>query len=341
MANTKGAGCFSFGAILVTATIGSSFVQAFLPISTFTAFGMLLVLLSIVHGLSTNNDKRTFSWRYVIYSSVVLFTLSGLRFVFTNITITEQDYPKSDISEDIYREMVFEKGDSILLLSQKRQWKDNYGNAFEGHFSVREKDYVSTTQKYLNTAQQYRSLPWGNLYQYLATSDTPKLDLILQQLADIKNTNTLNQFEFADMVVTFIQDIPYSFVFEDTCKPANQYEQSIRVILESCPDCCIGNIPHGIQNPVGFMGNLKGDCDTRTVIIYAILSHFGYDVAILNSDYYRHSVLGLNIPSKGLYKLHNGKRYYFWETTNKYFTIGTLPKNFDNVNHWHIMLTNT
>lgn len=42
--------------------------------------------------------------------------------------------------------------------------------------------------------------------------------------------------EFAEMVVSCIQDIPYSFVFQDKCLPANYYEDSIKNILENAPN---------------------------------------------------------------------------------------------------------
>ncbi|WP_024768176.1 hypothetical protein [Aquimarina macrocephali] len=339
MAIKKKLGCFSFPAIILISLVGSSVVQGFFPISLFWAFALLLLLLSWLLG-KLDSHQKSFQWRYMLYSTFVLASLLGLRHVLDAIPVSIENQ-KSDVSEYIYREKTLEEGDSIMLLRQDRQWTDNYGNTFKGKFSIREKDYFSSKKEYLNTVQKHKKGSWGKLYQYLVTSDTPRLDLILEELTTIKNTNKLNQFEFAEMVVTFIQDIPYSFVFENDCESPEKYEESIRVILEECSDCCIGNIPFGIQNPVGFMGNLKGDCDTRTVIIYAILSHFGYDVAILNSDYYKHSVLGLHIPAKGIYKVQNGKRYYIWETTNKHFTIGTLPKNFDNINHWHIVLTNT
>lgn len=339
MAIKKKLGCFSFPAIILISLVSSSVVQAFFSISLFWAFALVLLLLSWLLEKLDSNQKR-FQWRYVLYSTFVLGSILGLRHMLGTIPITIESQ-KSDISEYIYREKILKEGDSIVLLWQNRQWTDNYGNTFKGKFSIREKDYFSSRKEYFNTVQKHKQQSWGKLYQYLATSDTPRLDLILSELTKIKNSNKLNQFEFAEMVVTFIQDIPYSFVFENDCESPEKYEESIRMILEECSDCCIGNIPFGIQNPVGFMGNLKGDCDTRTVIIYAILSHFGYDVAILNSDYYKHSVLGVHIPAKGIYKVQNGKRYYLWETTNKHFTIGTLPKNFDNINHWYIVLTNT
>ena len=145
--------------------------------------------------------------------------------------------------------------------------------------------------------------------------------------------------EFAEMLISCIQDIPYSFVFQDECRPPEQYEESIRELLEECPECCIGNKAFGLQTPVGFIQNLKGDCDTRTVLIYSLLKYFGYDVAILNSDFYRHSIIGLNIPAKGTYKTFGGKKYMVWETTAKYFTIGQLPTNFSDITHWNVVLT--
>ena len=340
MTKNKGAGCFTFPAIVLTAIVGSSFIKSFLSISTFSAFLLLLFLVSFIYGRLLYKQHQTSPWKYVIYSALFTAILVGIGYVFNDIT-TDITTDKKDISEEIYREKILEDGDSIVLLSQHRTWKNNYGDAFEGYFSVREKDYVVSKRRYANHSNTHERFSWGDLYEHLAKTDGPKLDLILHRLLEIKTNHKLNQLEFADVVVTFIQDIPYALVFETACEAPEKYEPSIRDILVKCPDCCIGDIPFGVQNPVGFMGNLKGDCDTRTVIIYTILSHFGYDVAILNSDYYRHSILGLNVPTKGVYKLHQGKRYYVWETTSKYFTLGTLPSNFKNINHWYVMLSNT
>ncbi len=341
MTKNRGSGCFQFPAIVLTSVVLSGFIKSLLSVSTFTAFSFLLLSISMIYGRIEYKKTEKRAWKYVLYSTLLLISLMGIRSILNGLPTYQEEKVKPNISEHIYRETILEKGDSITLLSQQRTWKDNYGNSFEGNFSVRETDYTLSKKEYFDNRQNYSRFSWGNLYQSLATADTPRLDLILQKLEEIQASRTLNRFEFADMVVTFIQDIPYALVFESNCESPEKYEPSIRTILEKCPDCCIGGIPHGIQNPVGFMGNLKGDCDTRTVIIYAILSHFGYNVAILNSNYYKHSILGLEIPAKGTYKLHNGKRYYVWETTNKHFTLGTLPSGFNNINHWQIMLTNT
>ena len=232
-----------------------------------------------------------------------------------------------------------EINDTIPVYTSRRSWRDNLGNRFQGSLTVRQSDF----SKLQHSIKAYKPSSnrnfWGNLYYYIEKNDAPSLDLVMATFSRINTEKKLSQMEFAEMVVTCIQDIPYSFVFQDACLPANNYEDTIKNILDDCPECCIGNVLYGIQNPVSFISNLKGDCDTRTVLIYSILKHFGYDVAILNSEFYKHSILGLNIPSSGKTKLYRGKKYVLWETTAKHYSAGVLPSNFDDIRHWNIVLT--
>ncbi len=338
MASSKTSGCIVFPVLVLMSGIGAGIIRFFMPISMGTIFVMLLLLSSWIWGKINSDDQGKTSYRYLIYS-VVMF---GVFFVFRNFSFPTGIFPDhfSNISEKIYKEKRYENGDSITILSQNRSWKDNYGNRYTGIFSIREEDYYSNERSYLSHTRTYPNLSWSALYSYLIQLDTPKLDLILASLTQIKETKKLNQLEFAEMVVTLVQDIPYSYVFDIPCEAPERYDTSIRKVLQKCPECCLGDIPYGIQGPIGFMGNLKGDCDTRTVLIYAVLSYFGYDVVILNSEQYMHSIIGINLPATGSYKIYRGKRYYVWETTGKYFTLGMLPRNIDNMNHWTVTLTN-
>ncbi len=329
-------GCFSILALSIVALILSSLLRFFIPLSGFYSFA--ITLLSISLGVYiVSNRQYNFIFQNI---GIIVFIFFVKNSSSTKHTTTSESDIAFNGSESIYKELLYEHGDSIPVYSQNRYWVDNYGNTYNRIFSVREKDYFNSQKEYKSYTEENVISDWGKLYHYLASNDAPNLDLIIKQLADIQKEKKLNKAAFAEMVVTFIQDIPYSLVFGQECLSADNYEYSIKKILDDCPECCIGNIPFGIQNPVAFMGNLKGDCDTRTVIIYALLNHFKYDVAILNSQHYKHSILGLNIPASGHYKTFRGKRYYTWETTNKHFTLGTLPQNFDNINHWEVVLTN-
>ena len=332
----KGFGCFTYPTIVLMAIICGSTFRFIIPIPGWLSITAFLFLFSWVVGKMINHNR--FPQRYTFYSDLFLSILLAIRFVL-NLDIPAYS-PKYELADTITKERVLEKGDSITLLSQDRNWKDNYGNGYSGHFSVREQDYKDSKDLYWRLSNTKGWKSWSELYQYLITQDTPYLDLIIEELTQIQQTKQLDQFEFAEMVVTFIQDIPYALVFEGRCSDSSHHTPETQRVLDACPECCIGFIPNGVQTPIAFMGDLKGDCDTRTVIIYAILNYFGYDVAILNSNYYRHSILGLHIPSTGTYKLHNGKRYYVWETTNKNYTLGNIPKNYRRMNYWDVVLSN-
>ena len=241
-------------------------------------------------------------------------------------------------SEHVQRTYIYQGADSVAVYTSNRLWRGYYGKTYTGALTIREPDFLA--QQYNKT--KYDPLKadnfWGGLYAHLSNSDTPYLDLVLHTFEDIGRTNTLNRLEFAEMVVSCIQDIPYAYIFSQTCEDVKNSEPEVARFLKSCPACCKGEVGYGVQCVLAFLQGLKGDCDTRTVILYSILKHFNYDVAILNSDFYRHSILGVNIPASGDYKLHRGKRYYLWETTAKYFKIGEMAPRMEDLSHWDIVL---
>lgn len=315
-------------------------------ISAFTNFNLYIsgIAAMILSALLTSKWLGRPSIIGILVNSIIIFSvIFGLRvisnFFLEAITITSEE-PDFKIKESVSLTTIIEDNDTIPVYSSHRVWRDNYGNNFEGKLRVRDKDYLRLKDKLKSWPARDATVNfWGSLYDYLEQTDSPSLDLVIDTFQEIHSERKLNQMEFAEMVVTCIQDIPYSFVFQEACLAAENYEPSIRRVLEECPECCMGNVTYGIQNPVSFIQNLKGDCDTRTVIIYSILKHFNYDVAIMNSEFYRHSIIGINLPAKGLYKRHYGKKYMVWETTAKYYEAGNLPGNFDDITHWNVILT--
>jgi len=328
----------TFGVLSISLWI---FVIGFLRASAFFS-GVIAVFFSIL--LSSKLIGKP-SFKLIVRSSFfVIIVMIAFRFLFLffiGFITPHVDYDEfKEEKEGVGLTYIKENNDSIAVYSSHRIWKDNYGNSFKGSLIVRDKDY----QRLKNSLQSWTPKDstmdfWGELYQFLEKKDGPSLDLITVMFQEIHNKRRLNQMEFAEMVVSCIQDIPYSFIFQEPCLASEHYEYDIRKVLERCPTCCKGNVRFGIQNPISFMQNLKGDCDTRTVIIYSILKHFDYDVAILNSDFYRHSILGINIPGAGNYKIYNGKKYRVWETTAKYFEVGAIPSNFSGMKHWEVVLT--
>ena len=338
--SNKTGGCawiFVFGlfafilSVLIQLTTGLSFLVSFI-LSFFIA---LFITQKLV---GTSNNLNLFKNVISVFLMVVALRFLLIGFIdFLQNSLDEEHRFRQE--EGVGITQIVEYGDTINVYASHRVWQDNYGNDFNSTLTVREKDYRRLFDHVSRFRPRNPENFWGELYNYLEQTDSPSLDLVLSAFENIQKEERLNSMEFAEMIVSCVQDIPYSFVFQDECKSPEYYEEAIRVVLEACPDCCIGDKTYGIQNPVAFIQNLKGDCDTRTVLVYSLLKYFNYDVAILNSDFYLHSVIGLHVPGQGAYKTHRGKRYYVWETTAKYFTLGRLPSNFNDLTHWNVILT--
>lgn len=138
-----------------------------------------------------------------------------------------------------------------------------------------------------------------------------------------------------------VQDIPYILILEGSCDKDDYNHNFIEEFLNSCNACCKGNVYAGVQTPAQLMYDLKADCDSRTLLLYCIFDYFNYNVCILNSDLYSHSILGLAIPGTGLYKEFNGYKYYTWETTSPGFKLGQLDNNMQIMYYWKVALNNS
>lgn len=167
---------------------------------------------------------------------------------------------------------------------------------------------------------------WGKVYRQLAESDQGQIKTVIDSLDQLARVDSLNYTAFAHAVVKMIQDIPYQYILSGVCTS------------EQSDHPCYGNQRYGITSPVEFLYTLKGDCDSRTVLIYTILRHFNYDPVVLISKEYRHSMLALNIPAAGEYLTIAGEKYYFWETTATGWEPGIIPPGMENKKYWDIAL---
>jgi energy-coupling factor transporter transmembrane protein EcfT len=226
--------------------------------------------------------------------------------------------------------------DNPLVAVHKRAWVDFIPHRYEGKLVMSQCFFNQSREnrEAMNpTGQQIYSF-YNNLYAKLAMNDRNKMDLVYQMFDSIRNNKGLNQAQFADMVVTCVQDIPYRLVID------NPSELDGRMLQLYREQGALEHIKFGVQAPAEFMYNLQGDCDTRALFCYTVLDHFGYDAAILISQYYAHAILGLAIPSTGASLSYRGKRYYTWETTAKGFQLGQMSPECNNMHYWNIVLAN-
>lgn len=170
---------------------------------------------------------------------------------------------------------------------------------------------------------------WGDLYRSLVNQSKPYLGFIIDSLEEVGLDRSLSREELANLVVSFVQDIPYSYILSKDCSSIKNRKHP-----------CVGHTSFGILSPYEFIHSLHGDCDTRSVLIYAILEEMGFDPMIVISREYAHAMLALSMPAVGDYLTFKGKNYYFWETTGKDWPIGVLPPSSNNVKYWKIALVN-
>lgn len=215
-------------------------------------------------------------------------------------------------------------------------WKDYDGIKYSTTLSVN-----SAIVNHENTIKENRPLrneyDYNNLLKTLYTESKTSLESVVKSLDSIKLKNNISYDKFPEVVVSMVQHIPYYAIMSKSCSPYDYKDESIRKLLQQSP--CQGYIKHGIKTPAEFLKDLKADCDSRTLMLYSILKHFNYDVAIFSSTKYRHSLLGINIPihnDNAIYKTVDNSCYYLWETTATEQKIGDIQPDMSNTNYWSL-----
>ena len=181
---------------------------------------------------------------------------------------------------------------------------------------------------------------WPYKKSYL--HDKSKLDFLYSMFNKIQKKENLTRYEFADMITSYVQNIEYSLPWNGDCKEDYNNVEMVKDLVDQGYDC-YSYVPFGYYAPVEFIAKFTGDCDTRSTLVYTILKHYEYDVVILGSQYYGHSILGVNLtPLKTYnpsYKIHDRKKYYVWELTAP-SALGRLDPSWNDMRHWKVDLDN-
>jgi hypothetical protein len=250
------------------------------------------------------------------------------------------DYKPEEIADTIYSR----ENDTIAVtyLKHNLKWNDNNQNPHQALLLVR-KDYfniatIKRNQLEVNS-NDFRDY-YHQIYSNLINQNKTFLDSVTKEYSRIGKTENLNRNQFADMVVTSIQNIPYYLVHDLTHRDADiKYGGFIREYHQTGKPC-LDQIKFGVQAPVEFMGNFKGDCDTRSLFLFHILSKFGYNVVMLGSEQYSHCIIGISGNYSGDFVSYNGLKYYVWETTSTGYTPGNISPECGNMRYWVVELAN-
>jgi hypothetical protein len=226
------------------------------------------------------------------------------------------------------------------MLTHTLSWQDNTYRSHKVKIEIKKQDYKSAEIKRNNLSINENSAIrfWHKVYVQLISDNKNYLDQVVRSFANIGKNKNLNRKQFADMVVSGIQNIPYYLVHEFSHNEANKQGGFIAQWHNQGGNC-LEKIKFGVQAPTEFMGNFKGDCDTRSVLLFYVLSRLNYDVCIMISERYGHAIIGIAGDYSGDYKIYNGIKYFVWETTATKFVPGVLNPQMDNMNNWEVVLT--
>ena len=307
--------------------------KVILPITIFLGLIYLLSLLSSV-------IVSIFKWifRFAILTLLLLMVF-GIISSISN-TLKYPNIKRTNIVDDA-KEVTEIKDNPILgdsIITHHRIWEDYANNLYEVDLKMRVSDYKNAYQLRnnlsipLNSTSQYNKIV-STIYNY----DLNKLDLVYSTLDSLKEEKKLNKIEFAEVIVSLIQDIPYSLILNDACNADIYNDTFIKEYLADKGDCQ-GFTKYGLLTPVEFLSTLKGDCDTRTLLLFTIFNHYNYDVVMLSSELYKHSIIGINLPLKGVSKSINGIKYIVWETTNQGIPPGIISREISDMRFWNVSL---
>lgn len=229
------------------------------------------------------------------------------------------------------------------LITHFLKWQDYSGKPYEGSISV--------SVAALRTAKALHETMSNNYYQdirdvykTMLNYDSSNLFYLYKTFDSIKVANNMDGVAFSQLLVSAIQSWRYYLVLDKECDE-NYSDDFTRNYLANCnTDCCIGNELFGVRSPVQFLSDLKGDCDTRALLLYQLLKHYNYDVALMTSNYYKHAMIAVSfvepVNNPGLSITIGDNKYYMWETTSPNLNYGEVATNFNNLNFWEITLLN-
>lgn len=116
-------------------------------------------------------------------------------------------------------------------------------------------------------------------------------DGVLRPFERIRISDNLNDEEFLELMVTFVQQIPYD-----------------------------SRAPIYPRYPVEVIYDGKGDCDEKSLLLLGMLSREGYDVALLLFPGMHHATGGIRISTSGnppfrTFTTSQNEKYFYIETT--------------------------
>jgi hypothetical protein len=300
----------------------------------------LLYLISKFKGLNLSN---WIGWIILVY--LAYFFFKNQEVVKSDIQDTRKEDGSVKIKPPIKVEDDRDGATEDNIIPKEVNWWDFINNKFGILYNTSSQSFMEANRDHekiksiSSNADPYDY--YRKVYNVMISADERRIDSIAKLLALQSKQKKLNRIETAEMVTTFIQEIPYYLVHENSCKQAvseaKQSGSDFIVEYHESNKPCLPNISAGIQTPYEFIHNLKGDCDTRALFGHVILTKLGIPSSVWISKDYSHSILGVGVPVlSGSFKTIDGVKHYAVELTAKGYRLGMISPQHRNMSLWYI-----
>lgn len=292
-------------------------------------------------------------WELIFKGFAILigvFYAGGLVwFLITLITQSFQpivNIPKILVSDNTIKELPKPKLEKIITDSGQdtifrfsKNWKDYKGNNYSGKYFAYKSQYNASRSLKRNLSHSPNANNYNFVIHKLKEFDKEKLVGLYNMFDSIAVDKKLNKIQFADMVISFVQDYNYSLILPEECNPQLYSDNFIQSYLSKGNAVCVPNEPFGLMTPMEVLVTSNADCDSRTLLIYTILSKYGYDLIVLSSEIYGHSLIAINLPYNGRnYYLFENQKFALVETTVRSSPPAYISNEIANMNNWYISL---
>ncbi len=271
-------------------------------------------------------------WIYIIsYCLAIVFLYLLYAFVKENVSsIMPDQLHLVQIKDTIYSSKYKISQSQCLFKSQAFLYEEGQ-RVFKTEYSICDSLYQSELS-YRSNLHNAQSIT--EVHRALLKNGDELVTQISAAFNEHRKTRSIKDFQFAQLVVASIQQIPYTLVHSEShnncnlelCKITHEkLRKSHRFSKWDFVGGCAEKVePLGVFSPIEVAYHHMADCDSRTLFLFKLMKKIGFDVVILGSDIEGHSILGINLA--GMEVLNGAstfqdrvtnKKYVVWETTTE------------------------
>jgi len=149
------------------------------------------------------------------------------------------------------------------------------------------------------------------VYKKLVARTHDDVMVLSKRFKQRATASKLDALHVAEIALAYVQTIPYEIPDE----------------------------PFGLKPPPLVVTTKKGDCDSKSLLLYMMLNQLGIEAVMLSSKSHAHTMVGIPLPTQGTTFRWKSRKYAFAETTAKGAPLGYLPPDLASPNDWQVELS--